>query len=83
MAKKIDYAAWKKALWEAWRVFIPAFLAVIYAQLEAGVDVWGVKTWGFTLLFSAGLPGSKALVKWARETYGNKKYDSWLYRIPA
>lgn len=82
MKKKIEYGAVKKALWEAWRVFIPAFLAVIYAQFEAGVDLKEIRSWGYALLVSALLAGGKAVVKWLREMYGRGDYGKAIYKLP-
>lgn len=82
MAKKIEYSAIKKALWEAWRVFLPAFLAVIYAQFEAGVDLKELKSWGYALLSSAALAGGKAVVKWLREKYWRGDYGKAIYKLP-
>lgn len=77
-----NYPAIKKALWEAWRVFIPAFLAVVYAQFEAGVDLKNTESWILPLISAALLAGIKATLKWARDTYGNQNYSSLIYKIP-
>ncbi len=82
MTKKIDYPAIKKAAWEAWRVFVPAFAAVIYAQFETGVDLKNWKAWAVSLLASAALAGAKAVFKWVRDTYGNKDYTKLIYKLP-
>lgn len=82
MPKKVDYPVIKKALWEAWRVFIPAFSAIIYVQFEAGVDLKDWKAWIPSLVLSAGLAGIKAIVKWIRAKYFAGKYDSFVYKFP-
>ncbi len=83
MAKKIEYSDIKKALWEAWRAFIPAFLGVIYVQFQSGVDLKDWKSWVFNLLVSATIAGSKAVLKWLREKYGQGDYTHWIYKLPA
>jgi len=80
--KKVDYPAVKKALWEAWRIFLPSFLTVIYIQFQAGVDLSMWRKW-FPALIGAGvLAGLKAILKWAREKYGNGEYDKLIYKLP-
>lgn len=77
------YPDWKKALWEAWRVFGLAAGAVIVAQLEAGVDVNNWQAWLKALAIAAVAAGIKALVKFLREKYGHRDYDKLLYKLPA
>ena len=79
---KVDYANWKKALWEAWRSFIPAFLGVIAIQLSAGVDLSTWKDWLPSLLIAGILAGVRAVGKWLRERYGEGNYDKPLYKLP-
>lgn len=79
---KIKYPEWKKAVWEAYRVFLPAFLAIVYAQFEAGVDLKEWKAWTFSLLSAAVVAGVKAVVKWAREKYGKGDYAKAVYKLP-
>lgn len=78
-AKK--YELWKKSLIEAWRAFLPAFLMVIFAQFEAGVDLKNWKAWVFSLLSSALAAGARAVIKYLREKYA-KNYQSILYKLP-
>lgn len=80
-AKK--YEAWKKGLWEAYRTFIPAFLVVIFAQFEAGVNLQEWRAWLPPLVLSGGAAGTRAVVKWYREVYAPKQYDSLVYKLPA
>jgi len=84
MAKKIivDYAIWKKALYELWRTFVPAFFAVIYVQFESGVNLQDIKSWGITLLASASMAGIKAIFKYLRDYYGNGEYTKLIYKLP-
>lgn len=82
MTKKIEYSVAKKALIEASRVFFLSFIAVIYAQFEAGVDLRDYKAWLLPLLTSAGVAGIKAVVKWLRETYFKGNYSSLIYKLP-
>ena len=82
MTTKINYPAIKKAAWEAWRVFLPALAAVIYAQFQSGVDLKNWKAWATTLLVSAAVAGAKAVFKWTRETYGNGDYSKFIYKLP-
>lgn len=77
------YPAWKKAAWEAWRVFGLAFLAVIYAQLEAGIDIANWQLWLRSVLVAAFAAGVKAAIKFIREKYGQGLYDKWIYKLPA
>lgn len=79
--KKEKFEVWKKMLIEAWRVFGITFLAVIFAQFEAGVDLKEWKSWGLTLLLSAGVAGLKAVGKWAREKFASN-YESIIYKLP-
>ena len=83
MTAKVDYPAVKKAVWEAWRIFIPAFLTVIYFQFQAGVDLKIWQDWLPALFGAAVLAGLKAVIKWAREKYGNREYGKLIYKIPA
>lgn len=76
------YPAIKKAAWEAWRVFLPAFIAVILVQLEAGGKIEDLKSWLISLVSAAGLAGIKATLKYLRDTYGNQNYTSMLYKLP-
>lgn len=82
MAKKIEYSIVKKALYEAWRVFFPAFALVIFTQFEAGVDLRNWKAWAFTLIGSALLAGVKAVMKWARDEFGGGNYSHIIYKLP-
>lgn len=82
MAKKIEYSAVKKGLWEAWRTFVPAFVGVVAVQLEAGVDLYTWKNWVPALVGSAAVAGLRAIVKWARETYFKGEYGSAIYKLP-
>jgi len=82
MTNKINYPAIKKALWEAWRVFIPAFIAIIYAQFEAGVDLKEWKSWVPALLIASCVAGLKAVFKWARAKYFAEEYDTFIYKLP-
>lgn len=81
MAKK--YEAWKKGLWEAWRVFWPSFGAVIYVTFEAGVDLKDWRAWVPALCAASVVAGLKAVFKWARAKYFAGKYDNLIYKIPA
>ena len=81
--KKDEYPVIKKALWEAWRVFWPAFFAVIIIQFKAGVDLNSWEDWLPALLFSAFLAGTKAVFKWLREKIGQGNYSKWIYKVPA
>lgn len=80
-AKK--YATWKKALWEAWRAFVPAFLAVLYIQFQAGVELEKWQDWLPALLFGAFIAGVRAVFKWARERFGAGDYSKFIYKLPA
>jgi len=82
MTKKIDYPAIKKALWEAWRTFLPSFLGVVTIQLSTGAGSQDVSAWLKSILVASVLAGLKATAKWYRETYGNKDYDSLVYKLP-
>ena len=82
MTKKIDYPAIKKAGYELWRTFVPAFFAVIYVQFEAGVNLQDIKSWGITLLASATMAGVKAIIKYLRDIYGNGEYNKLIYKLP-
>lgn len=77
------YPDWKKALWEAWRVFGLAAGAVIVAQLEAGVDINNWQAWLRAVAVAAAAAGVKALFKYLREKFGRRDYDSLLYKLPA
>jgi len=77
------YEAWKKGLWEAWRVFLPAFLAIIYAQFEAGVDLRKWEAWLPSLLAAAVVAGLKAVFKWARAKFFAGEYSRFIYKVPA
>ncbi len=81
MAKK--YEAWKKGCWEAWRVFLPAFLAIVYIQFEAGVNLKEWQAWLPSLGTAAIVAGFKAVFKWSRAKFFAGKYDSLIYKIPA
>lgn len=83
MVKKVSYPAYKKALWEAYRTFIPAFLAVIFAQFEAGVDLKEWRAWVLPLLLSALAAGFRAVVKWVRTEKFPLDYSRAIYKIPA
>jgi len=76
-----QYKTWKKVLIEAVRAFVPAFLAVIYLQFEAGVNLQEYKSWVMPLLASASLAGIRAVMKWLRERHA-KDYTSFLYKLP-
>ena len=78
-----EYPVIKKALWEAWRVFWPAFFVVIIIQFKAGVDLYSWEDWLPALLFSASLAGIKAVFKWLREKIGQGNYSKWIYKVPA
>lgn len=78
----MDYPNWKKAAWEAWRVFSVAFVGVATAQVSAGIDMQDWKSWVTTLLVSSFIAGIKAVGKYAREEFGNKDYSSLLYKLP-
>lgn len=82
MTKKIDYPAIKKAAYELWRTFIPAFLGVLYVQFQAGVNLQDIKSWGLTLLVSATMAGIKAVLKYLRDKYGNSDYTKLIYKLP-
>ena len=82
MAKKIDFSPFKKALIESWRVFIPAFIAIITAQFQVGVDLKDWRAWLLPLVLSASLAGFKAVVKYLRETYGLGDYTKLIYKLP-
>lgn len=82
MSKKIEYSIVKKALIEAGRVFFLSFIAVVYAQFEAGVDLRDYKAWLLPLLTSAGVAGIKAVVKWLRESYFKGDYSNIIYKLP-
>lgn len=77
------YPDWKKALWEGWRVFGLAAGAVILTQLEAGVDIQNWEAWLRAVAIAAGAAGVKALVKYLREKFGHRDYDSLIYKLPA
>jgi len=83
MAKKVDYPVVKKALWEAWRVFLLAFGAIIYATFEAGVNLKNWKAWIPLLGAAAIVAGFKAVFKWVRAKFFAGKYDNLIYKIPA
>ncbi len=74
------YPTWKKVAIEAGRVFVPAFLAVVYAQFEAGVDLKEWKSWAYSLFISALVAGVKAVGKYLRERA--KNYQSLAYKLP-
>lgn len=78
---EVKYEVWKKMLWEAWRVFGLAFLAVIFAQFEAGVDLREWRSWAYSLVLSAGVAGLKAIGKYARAKLASS-YESFIYKLP-
>ena len=82
MAKKIEFAAWKKGLIEAWRAFVPAFLGVVAVQLSAGAGTQDVWLWGRSVIVAGVVAGVKAVAKWYREAFGQKDYSSWIYKLP-
>lgn len=82
MAKKIDYPAIKKAVWEAFRVFFVAAGAVIVAQVQAGINVTDWKNALIAVGIAAGVAGLKAVGKWLRDTYGRGNYSSLWYKLP-
>ena len=82
MAKKITFSPFKKALIESWRVFLPAFIAIIVAQVQIGVDLKDWKAWLLPLILSASLAGFKAVGKYVRDTYGLGNYSSLVYKLP-
>lgn len=79
---KVVFAAWKKAVIEAVRVFFPAFLGVVALQFQMGVDLNQWQVWGRSLLISAVLAGIKAVAKWYRDTYGAGDYKALIYKLP-
>ena len=78
----VEFEVWKKAVIEAWRVFVPAFLTVLYVQFQAGVKLDEWRSWLFPLAVSAVLAGVKAIWRWYRDTYGEGNYGSWMYKLP-
>lgn len=85
MRNTFDYAPqfpiWKKAFIEGWRVFFAAFIAVIAAQLQAGVNIMQWQVWLRSLIISAAVAGLKAVFKWSREKYGTS-YDQLIFKLP-
>ena len=82
MAKKIMFSPLMKALIEIWRVFIPAFIAIVIAQFQVGVDLKDWKAWLLPLILSASLAGFKAVGKYIRDMYGLGNYSSLVYKLP-
>ena len=82
MAKPINHPSIKKATWEAWRSFWPAFAGVVVVQLSSGVDMKDWQTWLVNVIVSASIAGIKAFAKWLREEYGDKNYEDIIYKLP-
>lgn len=80
-AKKFE--AWKKAAYEAWRTFWPAFIGYVALQLQTGAGEKDIALWARSVAVAGGVAGLRAVFKWAREKWGNKQYGSLIYKLPA
>lgn len=78
-----SYPEYKKALWELWRTFFGSFIVVIYAQLQVGVGDQDVELWVRGVLLAGLFAGVRAVVEYVRKKYMPKKYDSFIYKVPA
>lgn len=83
MAKKVKFAVWKKAVIEAWRAFLPAFLGVVSVQLQVGAGTEDVWFWLRSVLVAGIVAGVRAVFKWAREKWGQGDYNKFIYKLPA
>lgn len=81
MGETNEYPNWKKALKGGWRVFYPAFLAIVLAQLSAGVDMGEWQSWLPALIISAVSAGVGAVMKYLREEYGQQDYSKLIYKV--
>lgn len=82
MSNNTFYPNWKKAAIQLWRTFFAAFVVILGAQLEAGVDVANFETWVRSAIGAAILGGVRAVFKFIRETYFAGDYDNDIYKIP-
>lgn len=81
MEQQQEYPAWKKAVVEGRRVFVTAFIGVLVVGLQNGIDFDDFKGWAIALAGSALAAGIAAVLKWARETYGQGDYSKLIYKI--
>lgn len=76
------FPSWKKALIEAYRVFVPVFLATLATLISTEAvngweDAWKV------LIVPAITAGIKGLAKYTRDKYFPEEYDKVIYKLPA
>lgn len=77
------FPTYKKAVIEAVRVFVPAFGATLWLQIQTGAgDFTDIQTWAKAVVTAAFLGGVKAVVKWIREEHGRTNYSHWSYKLP-
>lgn len=80
---KFEYPELKKALWEAWREFIPAFVVAVGLQLSIGIDMNQPLPWIVSVATAGIKAGWRAVFKWLRDKYGEGDYDKLIYKIPS
>lgn len=77
----MKYSPVKKALIEALRTFVVAFLATLSVQLST-VDLMYPSMWIRAVLVASLTAGVRAVFKYLRDQYGRTDYSRWIYRLP-
>jgi len=77
------YPAFKKALIEAARDFISAFVVVFGTQIALGIDWENPWAWLSSALIAGGKAGLRGVAKYLREKIGQGDYSKAVYKWTA